>query len=162
MCTHLLLQKLQNYNLLLKTMHRRKLDPTKKRYPTSKDKGEAPVRWQGDEIAFRIKPHIHQRCSEGSNKTLCTPGDPSETEPDPPLSAERLLQRCGPAVACRRGRGPGCSRPGYGISLLGGSPVTHHGAARTYTGLGKQPCRAQTTPCVHHDPGERSSEPTGD
>ena len=37
---------------------------------------------------FRIKPHTHQRCSDGSNKALCTPGprDPTETEPDLPLS----------------------------------------------------------------------------
>ena len=35
---------------------------------------------------FRIKPHTHQRLLEGSQKTLCTPGDPTETEPDLPLS----------------------------------------------------------------------------
>ena len=37
---------------------------------------------------FRIKPHTHQRCSEGSNKTLCAPGprDPKETEPELCLS----------------------------------------------------------------------------
>ena len=30
--------------------------------------------------------HTHQRCSEGSNKTLCAPGPkgPTETEPDLP------------------------------------------------------------------------------
>ena len=34
---------------------------------------------------------------------------------------------------------------------------------RTYTGLGKQTLgRAQTKPCVHQDPGERSSDPTRD
>ena len=32
------------------------------------------------EITFRIKPHTHQRCSEGSNK-LCVHQDP-ETEPE--------------------------------------------------------------------------------
>ena len=37
-------------------------------------------------ITFSIKPHIHQRCSEGSKKSLWTPGDPTETEPDLPLS----------------------------------------------------------------------------
>ena len=31
-----------------------------------------------------------------------------------------LLRRYGSAVSCYRGRGSGCSRPGYGISLLGG------------------------------------------
>ena len=25
-------------------------------------------------IAFRIKPHTHHLCAEGSTKTLCTPG----------------------------------------------------------------------------------------
>ena len=34
------------------------------------------------EVSFKIKPHAHQRCSEGSHKTLCAPGprDPTETE----------------------------------------------------------------------------------
>ena len=36
---------------------------------------------------------------------------------------ECLLQRYGSAVDCFRGRGPGCYRPGYGISFLGGD---HH------------------------------------
>ena len=36
------------------------------------------------EIAFRIKPHIRQRCSEGS-KTLCAPG---------PTDPQRLGQNC--------------------------------------------------------------------
>ena len=38
------------------------------------------------ELAFRIKPHTHPRCLEGSNKTLCALGDSTETEPDLPLS----------------------------------------------------------------------------
>ena len=62
------------------------LGPTKKRYPTSKGKGEAQKDGRRGEIAFRSKPHTHQRCLESSNKTLCTPGDPTETEPDLPLS----------------------------------------------------------------------------
>ena len=33
---------------------------------------------------------------------------------------EYLLRRYGSAVACHRGGGSGCSRPGYGISPLGG------------------------------------------
>ena len=35
-----------------------------------------------DEVSFKIKPHAHQRCSEGSNKLLCAPGprDPTEAE----------------------------------------------------------------------------------
>ena len=45
------------------------------------------------EITFRIKPQMPQKCSEGTNKTLCTKGPrkrsrdpPLETEPDLPLS----------------------------------------------------------------------------
>ena len=51
---------------------------------------------------------------------------------------ECLMWRYRSAVACSRGRGSGCSRPGCVISPLGGgyrSP--HHTAARSYTGLGK-------------------------
>ena len=48
---------------------------------------------------------------------------------------ECLLRRCGSAVDCRRGRGSGGSRLGYGISPLGGVTINH---TRTYTGREKQ------------------------
>ena len=52
---------------------------------------------------------------------------------------ECLLWKYGPAMDCRRDRGSGCSRPGYGISPLGGGRhEPQHRATRTYTGLGKQ------------------------
>ena len=75
------------------------------------------------EIAFRIKPLICQRCSEGSNKP-CVHQDPE--------TPQRLSQNCvsvSPAkvwvtlACCRssgRGRGSGHSRPGYGTSPLEG------------------------------------------
>ena len=71
---------------------------------------------------FRMKPHTHQRCSEGSNKTLYTPRprDPTETEPDLCLS---LLWRYRSVVDCHRGRDSGCSYLGHtacGIIPLGG------------------------------------------
>ena len=53
-------------------------------HPRAKEKPKKDGR--RGKIAFRIKPHSFQRCSEGSNKTLHTPGDPTETEPDLPLS----------------------------------------------------------------------------
>ena len=88
-------------------------------HPSAKEKHHQDC--TREEIAFRIKPHTRQRCLEGSNKVLCTPGPryPTETEPDHCLS---LLQRHGPAVVCRRGRGFGCSYLGHtacGISHLG-------------------------------------------
>ena len=70
-------------------------------------------------IAFRIKSQTHQRCSEGANKTLCTPG-PREriSYPIKRLGQtclrvfECLLRRQESAVACQKDRGSGCSRPG--------------------------------------------------
>ena len=60
----------------------------------SKGKGEVPERWWRGEITFRIKLHARQRPSEGSNKTLCTPGPngPIETEPEQYLSAPAEVQ----------------------------------------------------------------------
>jgi len=50
--------------------------------PRAKEKPQQDGR--RGKITFRIKPYTHQRCSEGSNKTLCAPGprDPTETKPD--------------------------------------------------------------------------------
>ena len=57
------------------------LDPTKKRYPVSRGKEKPQQDGRRCKTTFRIKPDTHQRCSEGSNKTLCAPGDPTETKP---------------------------------------------------------------------------------
>ena len=60
--------------------------PPKKDIPQSSAKEKPQQDGRRGEILFRIKPHPYQRCLEVSNKTLCTPGDPTETEPDLPLS----------------------------------------------------------------------------
>ena len=67
------------------------LDPIIKIYPMSRGKGEPQQVGGGGEIAFGIKPHAFQRCLEGSNKTLCAPGSPRETETDLPF--EGLLRK---------------------------------------------------------------------
>ena len=64
---------------------------------------------------FRIKPHTHQRCSEGSNKP-CAQQDPetlTETEPDLPLSIS-----CG---------GTGQQWPAAGEVALGAADLVHTG-----------------------------------
>ena len=61
------------------------LDPTEKDTPCPRAKEKPQQDGRKGEITFRIKYHTHQRHSEGSDKTLCTPGDPTETEPDLPL-----------------------------------------------------------------------------
>ena len=64
------------------------LDPTKKRYPISKDKGETPNKIvRGAKSCLESNP-IPTSDSEGSSKTCVyqDPGTPQETEPDLPLS----------------------------------------------------------------------------
>ena len=67
-------------------------------------------------------------------------------------------------MACHRGRGSGCSRPGYGINpLLEEVAVNPTIKPSELNRAGETDSwRAQTKPCVHQDPGERSSDPTRD
>ena len=80
-------------------------------HPRKKEKHQGDDR--RGEIAFRIKLHTCQRYLEGSDKTLCAPGprDPTEPEPDLPLSV-CLLWRHGSTVAYHGVRGSGWGRPG--------------------------------------------------
>ena len=48
-------------------------------HPRAKKKSQKDGR--RGKITFRIKAYTHKRHSEGSNKTLCAPGDPTETKP---------------------------------------------------------------------------------
>ena len=94
-------------------------------------------------ITFRLKPHSCQRHSEGSNK----PSVRQDSEIQQRLSQNCLSISCGgmglqwPATGVW---GSGCSRPGYGISPLGGGHHQSHQinstniATRTYIGLEKQ------------------------
>ena len=53
-------------------------------------------------------------------------------------------------MACHRGRGSGCSRPGFGISpLAGGHHLPHHRISRPYIGLGIQTVRGHRQNLVH-------------
>ena len=55
-------------------------------------------------------------------------------------------------------RGSGCSRPGYGISPLGGRHYPHHRATRTYTGLRKQTLGGHKQNLVHTRTQEKGAE----
>ena len=68
---------------------------------------------------FRIKPHTDQRHSEGINKTFCTAGNPTGTEPDLPLSVECLLWRHGTGALAEADLGHRVCD----ISLLGGPTI---------------------------------------
>ena len=103
--------------------------PLKKDTSHSRAKEKSQKDGRRGKITFRIKPYTHQRCLEGSNKILCTPGpgDSTETEPDLYLS---LLWRYEPAVACHKGKGLGVQLPGlhnlWNKPSWRRSPVPHH------------------------------------
>ena len=79
---------------------------------------------------------------------------------------ECLLWRYRSAVDYCRGRRSGCSRPGNGISPLGGlwrSPLTSPQSCQNLHRTGKTDSwRAQTKLCAYQDPEGRSSDPTRD
>ena len=60
--------------------------PPKKDTPHPRAKEKPQQDGKRGEITFIIKSHTCQRHSEGSSKTLYIPEDPTETEPDLPLS----------------------------------------------------------------------------
>ena len=76
--------------------------------PRAKEKPQKDGR--RGEIMFTIKPHTWQRCLEAQTK-LCVHQDP-ETPQRQSQTCLSLLWRYRSAVACYRGRGSGCSRPG--------------------------------------------------
>ena len=55
-CTHLLLWEHWTRSSLLKTIHRRTLEPTQERFPTSKDKEETVTRRRRRSITIKISP----------------------------------------------------------------------------------------------------------
>ena len=119
--------------------------------PRAKEKPQQDGR--RGEIAFRIKLHTRQRRSEGSNKP-CTNQDPE--------TPQRLRQNCVWVS-------PGEVRVSSGLLWGQGlwvqqtwvwhkpswrrSPLTHHRAARTYTGLGKLTLGRHKQNLVHQEKG---------
>ena len=98
-----------------------------------------------------VKSHLESKpyppeTFRGLKQTSCAPGhrNPAETETGLCLSAlfggmgqPWTATEAGALSAADLGMA-GCSRPGYGISPLGGGHhKPHHRDARTYTGLGK-------------------------
>ena len=86
-------------------------------HPRAKEKPQQDSR--RGKIMLRIKPHTYQRCSEGSNVPHV------HQDQETPQKLDRavfdcLMRRYRSAVDCCSGMGSGCSRPGCGISPLGG------------------------------------------
>ena len=141
------------------------------------DMGRAAVRLWGDtprakekphkdrrrgKIPFRIKPHTHQRCSEGSN-IPCVHQDPETPQrlrqnywvsPEEVWVSSGLLQGQGLWVwqTCI------WNKPSWKRSPL--TPLQSH---RNLHRAGETDSwRPQMEPCVYQDPGERSSDPSRD
>ena len=138
--THLLLRKFQNCNSLLNNYQQENVGPTQKRYPTSKGKGEAPVRWQ--EVQYHVQnqtPYPPEQLRVLKLNLVCTRTQGLHKRPSQSClyGFECLLQRHGSAKAFRGDRVSSCCRPGrHGIwkSLLeGGHHQPHHRAAKQMT-----------------------------
>ena len=110
---------------------------------------------------LRIKHYTCQRHSEGSNKTLCTPSDPTETDPDLPLYVTVSPAEVQVSSGLPHGQGLWVQhtwlwhKPSWRRSplTLPYSRQNLHRNAETGS------WRAQTKPFVHQDPGERSNDP---
>ena len=111
---------------------------------------------------FRIKPHTCQRHSEGSNKP-CVHQDP-ET---PQRLRQNWVSVC--PVEVRVSSGPagagalGAADSGMAYALLEEVAINPTIELPELTqDWGNRLLRAQTEPCAHQEPGERSSDPTRD
>ena len=135
-----------------------------RRYPHLRAKEKPPQNDRRGKITFRIKPLTCQRHSEGSN-IPCVHQDPE--------TPQRLRQNC-VWVSPEEVQVSSCLLQGQRLWVQQTrvwhkpswrrSPLTHHRATRTYlhrTGE-TDSGRAQTEPCAHQDPGERSSDPIRD
>ena len=115
----------------------------------------------GSKLGFRIKPHSHQRCSEGSNKPCVhhDPGTPQILRPNcvwaSPVEVQvggGLLQEQGLWVQ---------QTWVWHKPFGGGNHQPHHRVARTYTGLGNRLLVGTTEPCAP-GPGRKKQCPHRD
>ena len=134
--------------------------PPKKDNPCPRAKEKPQQDGRRGEIMFRIKPYPPETL-RGLKQTSCAPGprDPTKTEQEEYLS-----------VSCRD---TGQQWPAQGLGLWvqqswvwhkhswRRSPLTPPESHQSLHRTGETDSwRAQTEPCAHQDPGERSSDPT--
>ena len=161
MCTHLLLWELQNCNPAEQPSTGECWIPPKRDTPHPRAKEKPQQDGRRGKITFKIKPRTCQRFSEGSNKP-CVHYDPE--------TPKRLSQNCvwvSPAkVQVSNSLPQGLwvqqtwvwHKPSWKSSLLTPPWICQNSNRTGET----DPWRALTEPCVHQDPWERSSDPTGD
>ena len=139
------------------------LDPTTKRYPTSKDKGEAPARQSEGRNCIQNQTPYPPETIRGFKQTLCAPGPRDSTEIEPELCL---------SIFCRGTVSSGLpQRQGLWVQQTW---VWHTPSWRRLPLTLPQSCqnlhrtgetdswRAQTKPCVHQDPEKKSNDPKRD
>ena len=142
------------------TIDRRMVNPTKKKDTPHPRERRSPSKMVGGVKSSLEWNPISGRTIWELTQTLCTRTRRPHRDWARTVS-EHLRWRSGSAVACRRGRGSGCSRPGYGISSLGGGcHKVHHRAARTYRRLRKQTLGGHKQNFVHSRTQEEGTVPT--
>ena len=125
-CTHLLLQELQNYNLILNNHWQKNVGPQHKRIFHVQGQRRSPNKTVGG-----VKSHLESNPIPARNAWRAQTKPYVHQDPEAPqrLSQthlwvfECLLWRYGSAVTCCRDRGTGCRRPGS-------CSVTHHRASK--------------------------------
>ena len=119
MCAHLLMLELQNYNSLLNYHWQENVGSHQKKILHIQGQRRSP-----NKMVQGVKSHLESNPIP-TRDTWRTQTKPYAQQEIPQRLSqtwlwvfECLLQRYGSAVACCRGRGSGCSRPGCGITLL--------------------------------------------
>ena len=114
-CAHLLLQELQNYNSPLNNYRQENVRSHQKKIPHIRGQRRSPSKTVGG-----AKSHLESNPISARDTQKAPTKTYAHQDPETPqrLSQtclwvfEYLLQRHGSPVACHRGRGSGCSRPG--------------------------------------------------
>ena len=152
---------LQYYNSLLNNCRQENVrSHQKKDIPRPRAKKKQQKEGRRDKIASRIKPYTHQRHLEGSNKP-CGHQDPE--------TPQRPSQNCVWVSPVEVWVSSGLPQ-GHGLWVQQTwvwhkpswrrSPLTPPQSCQNLQDWEINSWRAQTKPCAHQDPGERSSDPT--
>ena len=119
-CAHLLLQELQNYNSLLNNCQQENAGSHQKKIPHVQEQMTSSSKTVGGvKSCLESNPIPARDTWKAQTNLVCTRAQRPHRDWTRTVF-ECFLWRYESAVACRRDRGFGCSRPGYGISLLGG------------------------------------------
>ena len=114
MCTHLLLQELQNYNLLLNNHRQENVGSHQRKTCHIEVQRRSPSKTVGGAKShLESHPTPARDAQKGSNESLCAPAPetPQRQSQTCLWVFECLLWRHGSAMACCGDRGSACSRP---------------------------------------------------